>query len=75
MLKYLLWLQLIKYGNIDAKGGNGIKRNPMRLLYTLHPKDYKISWHIKDYNWRDRSAKADVPHCPRTFLHLPIIYS
>lgn len=54
MLKYLLWLQLIKYGNIDAKGGNGIKRNPMRLLYTLHPKDYKISWHIKDYNWRDQ---------------------
>lgn len=43
MLKYLLWLKLVKQGKIDTKGGNGIKRNPMRLLYTLHPEDCKIS--------------------------------
>lgn len=36
MLKNLLWLPLIKYRKIDTKGGNGRKRNPMRLLYTLH---------------------------------------
>ena len=41
-LKNFLWLPLIKYGKIDTKGGNGIKRNPMRLLYTLHPD--KIYW-------------------------------
>lgn len=34
MLKYLLWLKLIKYGKIDTKGGNGIKINPTKL-YTL----------------------------------------
>lgn len=45
MLKYLLWLKLIKYGKIDTKGGNGMKRNPMRLLYTLHPEDC-VSRHI-----------------------------
>lgn len=28
----------------DTKGGNGIKRNPMRLLYTSHPEDYATSW-------------------------------
>lgn len=43
MLKYLLWLKLGKYGKIDAKGGIGITRNPMRPLYTLHPEDYTNS--------------------------------
>lgn len=46
MLKYLLWLKLNKYGKNDTKGGNGIKRNLMRLLYTSHSEDYNISWHF-----------------------------
>lgn len=47
MLKYLLWLKLIKYGKIDTKEGNGVKGNPMRLFYTLHPEDY-ISRHMSE---------------------------
>lgn len=53
MLKYVLLLKLIKYGKTDTRGGNGIKRNPMRLLHTLHPEDCNISWHTEDYNTRD----------------------
>lgn len=42
-VKIVTLVKTIKYGKIDTEGGNGIKRNPMRLLYPLHPEDCKIS--------------------------------